>query len=127
MANYPEIRVQPSTTVVTQTAAVNTLTTATLAAAGAGLFHYITRIEIECYSTAARAGAAAPLIATSTNLPGTLSWNFQTAGAIGTCEKYMADYASPIKSSTANTATTIVGPATANVIWKIKVYYYTSA
>jgi hypothetical protein len=37
------------------------------------------------------------------------------------------DHAAPIRSSVANTNTTIVAPATTAVIWKIKIWYYTGA
>jgi hypothetical protein len=111
---------------VTVTAAAAAVATASLPAAGAGLFHYITHIDIDCYTTVARAGGATPVIATSTNLTGTPSWNFASAAAIGTIDRISYDFNNPVKSTTANTATTIVGPATTSVIWKIRVYYYTA-
>jgi hypothetical protein len=109
---------------VTATAIAGALATLTLPAAGAGLFHYITSIEISCYTTLARVGGAAPVIVTSTNLPGGPSWDFSSAGAVGTTERINFAYDSPIKCSSSVAATTIVGPATASVIWKIKATYY---
>lgn len=119
------VALTPSPLAVTVTAAANTLTTLSLPAAGAGLFHYITSIEIAKYATVAVVGAAAPVVVTSTNLPGALAWTTPTAQAVGT--QYDIDVAmnSPLKSSTANTTTTIVGPATASVIWRITAFYYT--
>lgn len=63
---------------------------------------------MSCYTTVARVGAATPLIVTSTNLPGAPSWDFSTAAAVGTTERIIFDDASPLKSSVAATATTIV-------------------
>jgi hypothetical protein len=79
------------------------------------------------YSTAARTGGATPVIVTSTNTIGTPSWNFPSAGAVGTMINNIYDHAAPIRSSVANTNTTIVAPATTAVIWKIKIWYYTGA
>lgn len=93
---------------MTVTAAAATITTLTLPAPAVGLFHYITRIEMSCYTTVARVGAVAPVIVTSTNLPGTPSWDFSTAAAVGTTERIIFDLGFPLKSSVAATATTIV-------------------
>jgi hypothetical protein len=105
----------------------NTALTATLPAAGTGLFHHITRIEITRVATAALAGNAA-LTATTTNLPGSLAWSFGNAMTAGGQSKDVdADFTAPLKSSVANTATTIVLPAAgAAVIWRVNVFYYTS-
>ena len=48
-----------------------------------------------------------------------------SAAAVGTIDRNIIDFSNPVKSSVANTATTIVAPATASIIWKIKVWYYT--
>lgn len=111
---------------VTATAALTTATTATLPAV-ASAFHYITNISITAYSAAARTGSATPWVVTSTNLPGTPSWTFSTAGAIGTNETQTFFPTTPLRSSTVNTATTIVGPAATSVIWRITVSYFTGA
>lgn len=83
-------RLVPSTLHVTATAAANTAATATLPAAGQGLYHYIT----------------------TTNLPGNPIWTVGNAMAAGDT-KIDLHYAptTPLKSTTANTATTIVMPA----------------
>lgn len=118
---------RPANLHVTTTAAVNTVATATLPAGGASLFHYITRIHITLYNVAARTGGATPLVApTTTNLPGSPTWTWPSAGAIGTVDRQEIVFNSPLKSSVANTATTIVGTATASVIWRISVDYYLS-
>ena len=109
---------------VSVTAAASTALTATLPAAAAGLFHYITSIEIQRYASAALTGAAAPVVVTTTNLPGTLAWTFDTAAAIGTSQIQAFALASPIKSSAAATATTFVAPLFTGAIWRITITYY---
>lgn len=111
---------------VTVTATAGSAVTATLPAVS-GKFHYITLINIVAYTTAARTGSATPILVTSTNLATSYTWNFQTAGAIGTSENQNVSPVSTIKSSVANTATTIVCPATANVIWRVNIFYYAAA
>ena len=119
-------RLQASTLAVTVTAAANTAATATLPAVAAN-FHYITGIEIMRTSTAALAGTAT-LVVTTSNLPGALAWSFGNAMAAGATQRDVAiTFANPIKSSTVNTATTVVMPAPgAAVLWRANVYYYTA-
>jgi hypothetical protein len=115
----------PATLHVTVTAAANTIATATLPAAGAGMFHYITSIQMSRNATAALAGTAT-LIHTSTNLPGTPAWsvgNAMVAG--GTQQDLVYEPANPLKSLVANTTTTLVMPAAgAAVLNRINVSYY---
>ena len=115
---------QPANSAVSVTGVAAAAVTASLPAV-AGQFHYISRINIIAYATAARTGAAAPVVVTSTNLPGSLAWTTPTAAAIGTQYETDIQLTSPLKSSAANVATTIVAPATASVIWRINVIYYT--
>jgi hypothetical protein len=115
----------PATLHVTATAAANTAATATLPAAGVGLFHYITHISLMRNATAALVGSAT-LIHTSTNLPGTPAWSVGNAMAAGGTQVDL-DYApaSPLKSLVANTATTIVMAAGgAAVLNRVNVSYY---
>lgn len=117
---------KPSTLCVTATGAAAAAVTLTLPAAGAGLFHYITFIRVQVYNTAARTGGATPVLVTTTNLPGSPVWTRASAGAVGTVEIQEDVLAgNPLKSSTANVATTIVCPATTSVIWRVTVHYYT--
>jgi len=115
----------PSTLHVTATGAAAAAVTLTLPAV-AGQFHYITSVEITLFNTVARVGSATPVVVTSTNLPGTPAFTFPSAGAVGTIERYIVTPTTPRRSSVVNTATTIVGPATASVIWRINVSYYTT-
>jgi len=114
---------------VTGTAAVNTALTITLPAAGAGLFHYITSINwVKLYSVIGVAAGAGVLI-TSTNLPGNPVWTTEQlaspAGTVATVIDYKAS--TPLKSSVANTATTIVAPLQLQTIWRGNVSYFTAA
>jgi hypothetical protein len=110
---------------VTATAAANAAATATLPAAGVGMFHYITSIELWRNATAALAGTAT-LIHTSTNLPGTPAWSVGNAMAAGGTQLDLSYApASPLKSLVANTNTTIVMAAGgAAVLNRVNVSYY---
>lgn len=113
---------------VTATGAAAAAVTATLPAAGAGLFHFITSIQIQHMATAALTAAATPVLVTTTNLPGNPVFDFQANAAaegVGENQIYIPSY--PIQSSVANTATTIVCPATTGVIWRINVFYFAAA
>jgi len=112
---------------VTATAATGVAATATLPAAGVGLFHYITAIDIQLYATAARTGGVTPVIVTSTNLPGSPAWPFPTAQAIGAVDRYDVPLMTALKSNAANTATTIAAPVATAGLWRINVGYYTAA
>lgn len=118
----------PSNLAVTATAAANTGFTLTLPAAGVGMFHYITHIDITRNATAALAGTAT-LIYTTTNIPGSLAWSVGNAMNAGGTEKDVVfEPATPLKSSVANTATTIVAPACGlAVLCRINVTYYIGA
>lgn len=127
--NFPAIQSvsSPAATLwVTGTAVSGTGVTVTLPAV-ASQFHYINTIEVTAYTAAARIGSATPVLVTSTNLSGSPVWDFSSADAIGTVELKFFTFPAPIKSSTVNTNTTIVCPATTSVIWRINVSYYAAA
>lgn len=116
----------PTTLAVTGTAAVNTGVTITLPAAGTGLFHYITGIEIIKFYSVVGVAAAAPVVVTTTNLPGSLAFTTdQSASAQGTQSRLWYDFAAnPLRSSVANTNTTIVAPVQLQTIWRLNAFYY---
>lgn len=110
----------PATSGGTNTAAAGSGVTLTLAAPGAGMFHYIDWIRIEHFAAALLVAAAAPVIVTTTNIPGTPSFNFRAdAAAQGTLTEKLISCNMPIRSSVANTATTIVCPVATNVLWRV--------
>jgi hypothetical protein len=119
------VSLQAADKAVSVTGSAGVAVTASLPIPGVGLFHYITRINIIAYASAARTGASAPVVVTSTNLPGSLAWTTPTAAAIGTQYETDIQLSGPLKCSAANVATTIVAPATTSVIWRINVVYYT--
>lgn len=100
--------------------------TATLPAV-ASQFHYIALIEIVKFFTAANVASATPLVVTTTNVPGALAFTFgQPLGTIGTTDVHLYVPVAPIQSSVAGTSTTIVCPATAGIIWRVNIAYYTA-
>lgn len=120
-----EIRAAPLH--VTGTAAVNTALTITLPAV-AGQFHYITSIQWHKLYSVIGVAAGAGVICTSTNLPGNPAWTTeQLASAAGTVVQVINYQATtPLKSSVANTATTIVCPLQLQTIWRGNVSYFTA-
>ena len=113
----------------TATAAINTASTCTLPAPGAGLFHYITSIElIKLYGVAGIASGAG-VIVTTTNLPGALEWTTEQHGEAAGYASRVINYnaVTPLKSSVANTATTFVAPLQLQTIWRWNVSYFTAA
>lgn len=120
------VQVAGSTLCVSITGAAAAAVTATLPAVASN-FHYISLIELYKVFTAANVASATPLVVTSTNLPGALAWSFgQATGTIG--GEVIRVYApnAPLRSSVVNTTSTIVCPATAGIIWRINVYYFTA-
>ena len=113
---------------VTATAVANTATTASLPAAGAGLFHYITAIHLQRNATAALAGTAT-LIHTSANLPGSPAWSVGNAMAAGGTQLDL-DYrpTTPLRAAVANTITSVTMVAGgAAVLNRINISYFTAA
>lgn len=97
----------------------------TLAAAGAGLRHYLTYITIERFSAALLVASGTPTTITTTNLPGSLAFSIASdAALLGSSTARQQDFAYPLVSSAQNAATTITAPATAGVIWRITAGYY---
>lgn len=109
----------------TVTAAAGVAATLTLAAPGVGLRHYLTYIRITRFAAALLTAAATPVLVTTTNIPGALVFSMPAdAAAQGTVFVYQEDFAYPIAASAQNTATTIVAPLTANVIWRISAGFF---
>lgn len=121
--NPTELRA--ATLSVTATGLSGAAVTLTLPAV-AGQFHYITSMDILIYATAARVGAAAPVVVTTTNINGTPAFTFETAQAIGTNTIIQGVAPSTtLKSAAIGTATTIVCPIATSGIWRINVSYFT--
>lgn len=109
---------------VSATGAAAAAVTLTLPAPGASLRQYITRIQIIQYAAGALTGGATPVTVTTTNIPGTPTFTFPTAQAIGVNYEQNVEPSKDIEAILDNTAVTIVCPATTSVIWRVNVWYY---
>ncbi len=113
---------------VTVTAATGATATLTLPAAGAGFFHYISRLLIQRHTSALLTAGATPTIITTTNMPGSRAFSVPAdAAAQGVLYQEFVEPAVPLRSSAANTATTFVAPLTTGVIWRMTADYYVGA
>jgi hypothetical protein len=111
----------------------STIATAVSSASGAAItlslagvasnFHYLSYLQIVAYNTAARTGGVTPVTVTTSNITGSPAFTFGSAGAVGANEIQTFDFPEELKSTTANTATTVVCPATTGVIWRVNVVY----
>lgn len=119
----------PTTNSVTILGTVSTATTLTLSSGGVGLFHYITRLTIQKFASATLTAGTTPIAITTTNLPGSRAFSFDASAQVaGTIISEVVEMGgNPIKSSTSNTATTIVAPLVTNVIWRITADFYVGA
>jgi hypothetical protein len=118
------IAAKPTSLLVTATGAAAAAVTATLPAV-AGLRHVIDFIQVTRSATAALTGAAAPVLVTTTNLPGTpvLTFGSDVAGQ-GIDKEVKLDFGSSgLAASVLGTATTVVCPVYTGVIWRINVGY----
>jgi len=110
----------PATSGLTATAAAGVAVTLTIPAPGAGLYQYVDWIRIHKFASALLVAGVAPVIVTTTNLPGTPSFNFAADAALaGTGESLVVQNGMPIRGITANTAITVVAPLTTSILWKI--------
>ena len=121
--------IRAATLHITVTAAVNVGATATLPAPAAGLFHYITSVQLTKLYNVVGVAAGAGVIITSTNLPGTPAWTTEqlalAAGAVTQVINYQPT--TPLKCSVAATATTFVAPLQLQTIWRWNISYFTAA
>lgn len=113
-----------STLVVSAVGAVGAAVTATLPGVST-LRHYIDNITITRSATAALTASATPVTITTTNISGSLAFTLgQDAGGIGVDRVIELDAGSAgLGTLLTGTATTIVCPAYAGVIWRVNVLY----
>jgi len=110
----------PATSGLTATGAAAAAVTLTIPAPGVGMYQYVDWVRIEHFCSALLVAAAAPVIVTTTNLPSTPSFNFRADAAVqGTLTEKIIQCGMPMRGVTANTAITIVCPATTSVLWKV--------
>jgi hypothetical protein len=102
--------------------------TLTISSGGAGLYHYLCYLRIDRFAVALLTAGATPVTVTTTNISGSIAFSLPAdAAAQGTIYTQEISPSNPIKSTTAGTNTTIVCPATTNVIWRVTAVYYVSA
>lgn len=117
----------PANACVTATGASGAAVTLTLPAPGASLKQCVVSLEVTAYNAVARVGGGTPVLVTTTNLPGTPTLTFASAGAIGTTDRYLLNIPDGFQATTANTAVTVVCPATTSVIWRVTAIYRNAA
>lgn len=111
--------------VLTNTGAASAAVTLTLPAPGVGLRQYVTYLSINRFASALLTAAAAPVLVTTTNVPGTLVFSLPAdAAAQGTMYPWREDFAYPIAANAQNTALTVVAPVATGVIWRLTAGYY---
>jgi hypothetical protein len=122
----PPIITEPYVQLATGTAAVNTATSLTLGAPGAGLRHYLTGVRIQRFATALLSAGAAPVLSTATtNIPTSMVFTLPADAAVqGSVYTENFDFNEPLQTTAQNTATAITMPATANVIWRITASFF---
>jgi hypothetical protein len=99
--------------------------TLTLPAPGAGLYQYITNLAVQRFAATALTAGAVPVTVTTTNLPGPRQLYIPADAALqGTQFERTLVRATPVRAVVANTATTVVMPATTGVIWAAEADWY---
>jgi hypothetical protein len=118
------ILLRPTTLLVTATAAAGTAVTASLPAVP-GFRHVADFVRVTRSATAALTASATPTLITTTNLPGSPVITMGSdVGGIGVDKEAVLDFGgSGLAATAVNTATTVVCPATPNVIWRVNVGY----
>jgi hypothetical protein len=110
---------------VTATGAAAAAVTLTLPAPGAGLRQYVSYVSVARFASALLTAGAAPVVVTTTNLPGALAFSFPAdAAAQGTIDRLREDFAYPIGASAQNANVTLVCPGTTGVIWRATAGYF---
>jgi hypothetical protein len=110
---------------VTNTGAAGAAVTLSLPTPGLGLRQYLTFLQIDRIASAALTAAAAPVLVTTTNLPGALVFAIPADAALqGTIFPWREKWSYAVAASAQNAAVTIVCPATVGVIWRLNAGYY---
>lgn len=125
-AQNPVAREQdPATLAVTATGAAGAAVTLTLPAV-AGLRHYLDSLHIVRSATAALTASAAPVVVTTTGLPGNPAFTFgQDVAGIGIDKDARLDCGPEgFAAAALGVATTVVCPAYVGVIWRVNCLYH---
>lgn len=89
-------------------------------------YHFIDLVDLILYSTTDRVGGAAPILVTTTNLPGSPKFVFNSKGLLGESERMSWSASRYIRSSAVTTATTFVMPAVTGGRWFARANYQAS-
>lgn len=110
----------PSSLTVTVTGASGAIATLTMLAV-VGFRHILETLEIDRIPAVLLVAAAAPVLVTSTNIPGNPIWSFGAdAAPVGDNKtKFLTFGSNGLATTAINTNTTIVAPATVNVVWRL--------
>jgi hypothetical protein len=117
------VRIAGAPLMVATTGTAGAAATLTLPAGGANNFAHINYLRLEAHASAATTAGSAPIAITTTALNGLAFTMESRAKAAGESSEKHYTYAEPLRSQTANTAVTIVMPATPNVIWHAHAAY----
>lgn len=113
---------------VSATGAAAAAVTLTIPSAGAGLYNYLTMLQIVKFSTTTLTAAATPVLVTSTGIIGTPTFSFPAdVSAQGIAVEQRFDFPKPVKGTATATAMTIVCPVTTGVIWRVNAAFYIGA
>ena len=113
-----------STLTVTATGAAGAAVTATLPAVSS-MRHYIDRIDVTRFASVLLTAGATPVLVTTTNISGApvLSFPADAAAAGSALIQDLDAGGSGLATTALNTATTVVCPVSAGVIWRVNVIY----
>lgn len=114
-----------TTDILSATSAVGVATTLTIPAPGVGLRQYLTYLRASRFATAVMTAGAAPVLVTSTNLPGTPAFAMPaTAAPQGDLATYQEAFSYPLAAAAQNTAVVFTFPATPLAIPRITAGWY---
>jgi hypothetical protein len=109
-----------TTALATTTSAAGAAATLTLPSPGAGLRVACTYLSFNRFATSDLVAAAAPVLLTSTNLPGNLAITLSAEALLqGQVSTWREDLAYALAAVSQNTAVTFVAPAVPSVIWRL--------
>jgi len=90
-----------------------------------GMRNFITYVSINRFAAAALTASATPVTATTTNLPGNPALTLPAEAAPqGSMITQREEFNPPLPSISQGSPTTIILPATPNVIWRVSAGYY---
>lgn len=112
----------------TATGAAAAAVTLTIPSAGAGLYNYLTMLQIVKFSTTTLTAGSTPVLVTTTGIIGTPTFSFPAdVSAQGLAVEQKFEFQKPVKGTAAATTMTVVCPATTGIIWRVNASFYIGA